>query len=847
MRELFLLEPDAEEAGWQERALCAQTDPEAFFPEKGGSTREAKKVCLTCDVRDDCLEYALHERRALRHLGRTLRAGASQAEEARRLTRVRAERRWAARRRRSATHRPLGCRGDGHGAPGQPWRRPVAAGRARGHRRPDPTPGPAASRSTPAARTTAPSWSSRLGCGRPDHRAARHRVRRGRRPGALSSLEAAETDWVWILHDDANPAPDGSGRAAGRGGGRPPRPRSSAPSSASGRRCAGSLEVGVTISGTGRRETGLERGEYDQGQHDDVREVLAVNTAGMLVRRSVLDELDGFDRQLPVFGNDVDFGWRAANAGHRTLVVPQAVVFHAEAAHRGTRRTPLTGRHTHYQERRAALYTLLANGTGWSLPFRTGRLLVGTVLRSIGFLLVRSVGESLDELAALVLDLHPSGADPPRAAGSRPRTAPPTPDRSDPCSRRRGCRSATHSTPSPTSWSPDRYQAQDVAERRRAAALAAEASGPRSGLTSRTRTSWSRTPGSSRGSSPTRWRSRSPCSWCWPWSGPRSAFGDVSGGALSPAPDRAADWWRLYGQYWHPLGTGSDIPASAYLVPLALLGRLLAGRRLRRGVGGAGAGRARRLLGRVALPAGGGTAGQRRRRLPLDPRGRGGRLRVGPRDAAAPGARRGSARWSTATVLPWLAHAALGFGDPEPDRRWRAGVAHRTAARAGHGVHAGPVGLRAAADRWWCSSRGGAGRIRRPPQVGARTAAHGAGRGPRAAGPVGLPLVTAGAWRRACWWRPDDCRRPRSASRTCCSAGPRRRGRAGRRRGHRADARGAGAAAAELPDPGPAVLAGGPGAAADGRACSTVSVDAGDDHVLARPRCDWWSCSREPG
>jgi WhiB family redox-sensing transcriptional regulator len=59
VRELFLLDGDAEEMGWQERALCAQTDPEAFFPEKGGSTREAKKVCLTCDVRDDCLEYAL--------------------------------------------------------------------------------------------------------------------------------------------------------------------------------------------------------------------------------------------------------------------------------------------------------------------------------------------------------------------------------------------------------------------------------------------------------------------------------------------------------------------------------------------------------------------------------------------------------------------------------------------------------------------------------------------------------------------------------------------------------------------------------------------------------------------
>jgi WhiB family redox-sensing transcriptional regulator len=45
--------------GWQERALCAQTDPEAFFPEKGGSTREAKKVCASCEVRADCLDYAL--------------------------------------------------------------------------------------------------------------------------------------------------------------------------------------------------------------------------------------------------------------------------------------------------------------------------------------------------------------------------------------------------------------------------------------------------------------------------------------------------------------------------------------------------------------------------------------------------------------------------------------------------------------------------------------------------------------------------------------------------------------------------------------------------------------------
>src|ERR1700742_1008095 len=49
---------------WQDRALCAQTDPEAFFPEKGGATREAKKICLGCEVRHECLEYALaHDER----------------------------------------------------------------------------------------------------------------------------------------------------------------------------------------------------------------------------------------------------------------------------------------------------------------------------------------------------------------------------------------------------------------------------------------------------------------------------------------------------------------------------------------------------------------------------------------------------------------------------------------------------------------------------------------------------------------------------------------------------------------------------------------------------------------
>lgn len=44
---------------WQEEALCAYVDPDVFFPEKGGSSREAKRICTQCSVQAECLEYAL--------------------------------------------------------------------------------------------------------------------------------------------------------------------------------------------------------------------------------------------------------------------------------------------------------------------------------------------------------------------------------------------------------------------------------------------------------------------------------------------------------------------------------------------------------------------------------------------------------------------------------------------------------------------------------------------------------------------------------------------------------------------------------------------------------------------
>ncbi|KND44673.1 WhiB family transcriptional regulator [Streptomyces sp. SID5476] len=52
------------DSAWQERALCAQTGADFFFPEPGSSVREAKRICGMCEMRTACLEYALsHDER----------------------------------------------------------------------------------------------------------------------------------------------------------------------------------------------------------------------------------------------------------------------------------------------------------------------------------------------------------------------------------------------------------------------------------------------------------------------------------------------------------------------------------------------------------------------------------------------------------------------------------------------------------------------------------------------------------------------------------------------------------------------------------------------------------------
>ncbi len=50
------------DGGWPDRALCAEVDPELFFPDKGESPRPAKRVCASCEVRAECLQDALDRR-----------------------------------------------------------------------------------------------------------------------------------------------------------------------------------------------------------------------------------------------------------------------------------------------------------------------------------------------------------------------------------------------------------------------------------------------------------------------------------------------------------------------------------------------------------------------------------------------------------------------------------------------------------------------------------------------------------------------------------------------------------------------------------------------------------------
>ena len=79
-------QPDQDQYGWMQRALCRGTNPAEFFPSDGSGVEAARKVCADCTVRLECLEYALEHR-----IDQGVWGGASERE-----------RRRIARRRRDA-------------------------------------------------------------------------------------------------------------------------------------------------------------------------------------------------------------------------------------------------------------------------------------------------------------------------------------------------------------------------------------------------------------------------------------------------------------------------------------------------------------------------------------------------------------------------------------------------------------------------------------------------------------------------------------------------------------------------------------------------------------------------
>lgn len=217
--------------------------------------------------------------------------------------------------------------------------------------------------------------------------------------------QLARSRWLWLLHDDSAPMPDALEELL--------RIAKSGPTIA----ITGAkqrdwdhpehlLELGVTVSTTGRRFLGLEDGELDQGQHDARLDVYGVGTAGALVLSSVWDELGGPDPELGPFGDGLDLARRARLAGYRVVVAPRAVVRHARAGYRGLRApagdassTPDV-RRSYRARRTALLYARLVEAPRWALPLLPLAVVLSTVAHVIARLATKEFRLAGDEIAA---------------------------------------------------------------------------------------------------------------------------------------------------------------------------------------------------------------------------------------------------------------------------------------------------------------------------------------------------------------------------------------------------------------------------------------------------------------
>ena len=241
--------------------------------------------------------------------------------------------------------------------------------------------------------------------------------------GLAEVVPAPVAPWLWLLHDDSAPEPEALVRLVRAVEGAP----SVAVAGCKQRTWADPVRlvsVGSTTSVTGRRMAGVEEGEADQGQYDGREDVLAVGTAGALVRRELWDALQGADDALGPWGDGFDLSRRTRLAGHRVIVVPGAIVRHAQAGYNGLRNQspaapvavgdPLPGAVdpalSFAQRRRARLHARLVNSSAFSLVAVSVAILLAAVVRSLVRIASKEPRLAVAELTAPFAALGRPGA-----------------------------------------------------------------------------------------------------------------------------------------------------------------------------------------------------------------------------------------------------------------------------------------------------------------------------------------------------------------------------------------------------------------------------------------------------
>lgn len=206
--------------------------------------------------------------------------------------------------------------------------------------------------------------------------------------------------WVWLIHDDSAPAAEAL-HALLRAAERHPDAAILGCKSVGWNDSSRLQDVGLTMTGTGHRDPRVERAERDQGQYAFTEEVLAVGSAGMLVRRDVWQTLAGMREIFAFYRDDIDFCWRAWEHGYRVRVVPQAEIAHREASTHAVRLQDVRRGSAHRIGRENSLATAYIHSRSFARPFVLLRLIIASLFRALVYFLGKDPRDAGDELRAL--------------------------------------------------------------------------------------------------------------------------------------------------------------------------------------------------------------------------------------------------------------------------------------------------------------------------------------------------------------------------------------------------------------------------------------------------------------